>query len=475
MTRSNPDRDAAHEDGPLPVSARLRRIRATFGDLQTFFREHRWRVRRWAFQGGWAVCDQGLTSMASLFVQVMLARWLPAVDYGAFVASYAVLLIVSVLHTGILLEPMVVFGSGRYAQWFSDYVRLLLRGHFQLTLASAVVLAGIASILEVLGQDAMARALLGAALIGPVLLLWWLARRACNAVSRPQWAAAASTGYFIAVITGATILYQTNTLSVLTAQLVMGVSAILAGLPLLRALLRITSEPMPAATAAQVRQAHLKYGRWSSASGMMSWLQTQSYYVVLPMWAGLEATAALRAVINLVQPLIQWDFALTGLVLPSLVRARQELGSFRRRLGLAAAYFMTEGLTYGVLLVLFGDQLMKLAYGGSYTAGMTTLMLLAGVPVLIALCGVFSSALNAAERPERVFRGAAAGGATVVVVGLWAATTWGLTGALAGLLLSSLVQMTVLASSLPASTPQTTPDRTSMSDGNVVGLVQSRP
>jgi O-antigen/teichoic acid export membrane protein len=151
------------------------------------------------------------------------------------------------------------------------------------------------------------------------------------------------------------------------------------------------------------------------------------------------------------------------------------LGSFRRRLGLAAAYFMTEGLTYGVLLVLFGDQLMKLAYGGSYTAGMTTLMLLAGVPVLIALCGVFSSALNAAERPERVFRGAAAGGATVVVVGLWAATTWGLTGALAGLLLSSLVQMTVLASSLPASTPQTTPDRTSMSDGNVVGLVQSRP
>ena len=97
------------------TSDQLRWIRALLFSRQ--------RLLRWSSRGFWAILDQALFALSNLLVNVLLARWLPPAEYGAFVTAYTVLLLVSVAHSAFLAEPMLVFGSDKYAASFSHYLQ----------------------------------------------------------------------------------------------------------------------------------------------------------------------------------------------------------------------------------------------------------------------------------------------------------------------------------------------------------------
>src|SRR5829696_8092535 len=82
----------------------------------------------WLEKGFWAVADQGLFATSNFVLNIMLARWLSPQDYGAFAAMFAVFLLVGTIHTGLLTEPMLVFGSARYKDRLSEYLGTLLGG-----------------------------------------------------------------------------------------------------------------------------------------------------------------------------------------------------------------------------------------------------------------------------------------------------------------------------------------------------------
>ena len=63
-------------------------------------------------------------------VNILLARWLTPAEYGAFALAYSVFVLLGVFHIAILIEPMLVFGPGRYRERFPEYLGILLRGHF---------------------------------------------------------------------------------------------------------------------------------------------------------------------------------------------------------------------------------------------------------------------------------------------------------------------------------------------------------
>ncbi|MGH7626911.1 MAG: hypothetical protein ACREOJ_16545, partial [Gemmatimonadaceae bacterium] len=107
---------------------------------------------RWAGRGVWAITDQGLFAVSNFAMNILLARWLTPTEYGAFAIAYSVFLLFGTLHTALLTEPMLIFGSVKYEADFAAYMRVLLRGHWLISGAGGVLLAITGGIVWLVGS-----------------------------------------------------------------------------------------------------------------------------------------------------------------------------------------------------------------------------------------------------------------------------------------------------------------------------------
>ena len=216
-------------------SLRLRR-RSWFSALPL----NRQSLLRWSSKGFWAVSDQGLFAVSNLLVNVILARSLPRAEYGAFATAYTVLLLVNVVHSALISEPMLVFGADRYGASFSHYFRILLRYHWLLTLGISACLGVTAVVLTATTSGSLGQAAAGLTVVAPFILLNWLVRRACYVVSRPRLAALGGALNLTVVIIGTIVLARLRMLSVFSGQLIVGAAALAATGLMMRTLLRVT-------------------------------------------------------------------------------------------------------------------------------------------------------------------------------------------------------------------------------------------
>jgi O-antigen/teichoic acid export membrane protein len=401
-------------------------------------------LRRWSSRGLWAVVDQALFAGSNLLVNVLLARWLPQADYGAFVAAYTVLLLVQIAHSALLIEPMLIFGADRHQASFSHYLRILQRYHWRLMVGVSAVLAVAAVVIAVTTDTRLGKAVAGLAVTAPFILLSWLARRACYGASRPRLAAVGGAINLIVVGAGIVMLTNLGMLSVLSGQLLLGVAALATTVCLLPPLGRVTAVPLTAAARSTVWSDHWRYARWSSASGALAWFHTFMYYLALPMWSGLAAAGSLRALLNLITPILHSDGALVTLLLPQFVRSRRVTGQLSRVVAWTAAGFSMEAALYWLMLVVFGQRLVTWLYGDVYQYDTAAIAMIGAIPLLTSLVNIFGNALRAREEPDGVFWATVAAVAVAGTVGLGAVALLGLGGAVLGMVGSSVVQAGVM-------------------------------
>ena len=81
-------------------------------------------------KGFWAVMDQGLVATSNFTLNILLARWLTPNEYGAFSVAYTIFLFLSTFHIGMLNEPLLVFGPGKYKCKIRTYLRVLILGNW---------------------------------------------------------------------------------------------------------------------------------------------------------------------------------------------------------------------------------------------------------------------------------------------------------------------------------------------------------
>ena len=146
-------------------------------------------LARWTTRGFWAIADQALFASSNLIINVLLARWLTPREYGAFVTSYVVLLLVGVGHGGLLVEPMIVYGPGRHAQRFADYFSTLLRFQIGFGVVAMAVLFLVGAAEYAWGAPELATTFVGLGFAAPFIFLSWLVRRACYVERKPAVAA----------------------------------------------------------------------------------------------------------------------------------------------------------------------------------------------------------------------------------------------------------------------------------------------
>lgn len=384
--------------------------------------------------GAWALADQWLFSGANFIANILLARWLAPSDYGAFAFAFSLFLLFGALHTAALADPMLVFGAGRYKTSLGAYLKFLLRLHWGFSLGTAALLALGAWLAMTANEPSLPAAIGGAALSAPFVLLAWLLRRVFYIDSQPAKAALTSGLYFVTMLAALTLLQTNDALSPFNAFVAIGAASLLVSvlaLILLRSKFGGSSETIQRR---EMLAEQWNYSRWSGLTSFLIWIPLNIFFVILPYSSSLAVVGALRALTNLLTPLMQSTLAITVLLLPQLSASFQKYGaaSLWPRLRTALLGFLAVGALYWAMLRLFGESLLGLLYGAQYSASAELIWLAAVVPIPFGVGVLLETGLRAMEQPRRVFYGYLAASLAACTLGMWLTFTYGLAGALIG-------------------------------------------
>jgi O-antigen/teichoic acid export membrane protein len=393
-------------------------------------------------KGTLAVTDQALFSGANFLVNILLARWLSPSEYGAYSLAFAVFLLFAALHSAILIEPMMVFGAGKYHSRFSRYLRVLIGGHFGLMVPASLLLLGGTFLLGRLYSSEAADAFRGLLFAAAAILLFWMVRRVFYILLQPIFGVVSGALYFVFLIGSVAALKYTGHLTTATAFAAMGAAGLVASLIMLARFVPAWRSGAAEPTLKQVSADHWRYGRWAVATAVIGWFPGHVYYALLPAWLGLEGAGGLRALMNFVMPVLQAISALTMLLLPMLVRDRVQGGTkkMNRTMLLFLVLFCGGALVYLTGLWIFRGSVFQIFYGGKYGQYAGWALLLTGLlPLGTCASAVLGDGLRALERPDSIFWCYAGSVVGALAVGIPLSATMGVSGALLGLLASSII------------------------------------
>jgi O-antigen/teichoic acid export membrane protein len=405
----------------------------------------------------WAVIDQGLFALSNFGVSILMARWLSPREYGVFTLAYTIFLFLGTVHTGLLVEPMVVFGAGRYRERLPAYLAVLLRGHWILTAMAAGLLAAAAVVVRLFGEPHIGTALLALAAATPFILLLWLVRRGCYIWSEPHVAASGGVLYMALLATGAYLLFKFRWLSSPAAFTLMGIGSLATAACIRWRYPFAVHSERSLLMRRSVFSDHWAYGRWAVGTGLLSGAILHVYYLVMPAWRGLESTAMLRALTNLVMPALQSFLALSVLAVPRLVGIR-ERAALNRALGKLLVLYSLSGVLYWLALGLLHAPLVRLLYSGRYQSNTNLLWFLGLMPLITALITVFESALRAMTRSDQIFRAYVLSAAVTCIIGLPMMIAWGVGGAIVGMLIALACNLCSMALSYRACARRLVPE-----------------
>jgi O-antigen/teichoic acid export membrane protein len=426
-------------------------VATTVDPEATSFSAGRWRfpqVFSAATTGGLAILGHGMFAGAHFLMNVLLARWLPPDQYGAFALAYSGFLLFLMLYGACVYEPLIVFGSGRHARRFQEYFGLLARGNVLVLATLSCLMLGSSFLLSRFLPSGVERDFNALALAAPFVLVTFLGRGGCYARMKPGEVAWGGAFYFFALLTAIVMLHLGGRLSGSAAFLVMGLAGLTASAFLLYRLGFGWRGASGTLRMKQVCGDHWSYGRWALASAVVSWFPQNIYYALLPVNTGLEGAAALRALTNLINPVLHTGSALAAVLVPVLVRHHQQGGITRVRTTMRtlAAILIPGSAAYLLILWLGRSMLFQLLYAGKYQEYKTWPLLLTGlVPMTATAAIIVGSALRALEKPELIFWSYAASTLSVIVLGVPLTLHSGVLGATGSLCFSSFVAAAIMA------------------------------
>jgi O-antigen/teichoic acid export membrane protein len=394
----------------------------------------------WAMKGGLAFLDQGVFAGSNFVMSVLLARWLPAEQYGAYAVAFSVFLFLLTFHQSLLLEPMLVFGSGVYRNGLRGYMRALLIAHSVMSLVFFIGLLVGAGVTAKLGQgNGLPGALVGVAFMTPTVLLFWLAKRTFYLKLSPAPSAAAAVLYCILTMGGLALVYKYNhELSALTVFLLMAFGGLGSSLVLLAYLHKHLPHTEDGPTVGDAWRRHWRYGRWALGANAMMWIPINAFYPLLSKFSGLAQAGELKALMNFAAPMLQACAALHTLMIPYASRVLSTRGNSGVNVLLKRMTLLCVAcaVPYWIVLLLFQGPAFRALYSGRYTE-VAYLMPIVGM-ASIAGSAFFgpSIVLRSLEAPGLIFGAVTISSVVSVVVGIPLMRFWGVSGAVWSIVLS---------------------------------------
>jgi len=382
------------------------------------------------------VADQGVASSTNFVLNILLARWLLARDYGAYSVCWSILLVLAAFHNALILEPMTIVGPAEFGGNLNAYFRANNRLNALVSLALA--LAGL--LFALFYKEAVVRAcLLVLTLCVPGYLLLLTVRRKQYVINQPIRALKISVIYAILVFTVVSVCRASGKLSAVSGVAAFGTAWF--SLAFVR-----SKREAETVGVKEVAREHWRYGKWIAASAVLAMGASDLQTLLLSMLVDLKAAGALRALMNFVLPLSQLLTVLSIYALPRLSLRAKNWGTHRLlRKGILFPLALTalSALYLGVL-VLAAPQAEHLLYAGKMEQYMRWVPLLAASAFLAAVGAPFSTLLRAVQNSQHVFIAGVTGTAVGAAFAFLLQRNLGIAGALWSLLAANAASTLVI-------------------------------
>jgi len=400
----------------------------------------------WVMKGGLALLDYGFYSGSNFLLGILLARWMPPEQYGAYALAFSIFILVTFLYQALLLEPLSVFSGTAYRSNLRGYLKSNVWLHWGVSAVICVLLGGAAVGAQVVWHSQVsAMAFAGMTAATPFILIHALGRRSFYLKLSPGPAAFGSSFYCVLVVAGSFAVFKLGWLSAFSAFLVMGFAALVGGLVMV---FQLNAKLEPATSHMHLRETwakHWEYGKWALCTCIVGWIPTYVYIPLVSKFSGLASAAELRALMNLGGPVLQMYAALSMLFLPYAARIQGEEGrrgasALTRKL---AVLFVTGAIAYWAVLIPLRRPLFQLLYAGKYLDSATLLPLFAAETVIWSAALGPAILLRAMEYPRSLFFANAGASVVAILFGIPATRYFGLRGVIWSMVAANVIYVVV--------------------------------
>ncbi|MBK8019898.1 MAG: hypothetical protein IPK19_00405 [Chloroflexi bacterium] len=408
------------------------------------------RYSGWMQKISGALLDQAVFAGSNFVINIILARHMTLDHYGAFVVVYTWFLLCQNMYDAFLTEPMAILGSGKYFSQLKEYLGYTFAGHVIVTLVLALLLGLGATVSGLFDTNLISGTMYTAALVCPILLTRWLTRQPFYIIAQPHWSALGGIIYFVIGLAGTVLLDRAQQLTPSNALLTMAVASAFSSLFLAVVFIkpRLNFRSM-SLEAKPVLRDHWNYGKWSSGSKVANWIPINLYYVILPLLISLGASAALRAMNNVLMPLNMAISASLGILLPMFARTYTESGKeglHKRLIQVLIAFIAVSG-AYCFIFSFFGQPIVSILYDGQFDSFVTfpILLTMGLAPILVAINITLDAALRVMGKMKQSFISTLLPALLILTLGVALLSQFGLLGAnLASLVIGVLATIIYL-------------------------------
>jgi O-antigen/teichoic acid export membrane protein len=368
------------------------------------------------------LADQVFTFGTVFLANIVLARAVPAVEYGAFVLVYSVFTLIAGFHNAVVLEAFTVFAASRYREVYASYWRHSFRLNLIASFGGGGALVVSALLFALVFSEAGAFDYAVFGIVMPVLLTSLFARRSLFVEGRTTKAGLMAIAYFVIVSGSLWVALETRTLSVVTVLAILALGWVLVIPVFFVGRFRNLSGGNFLITYPEYMTLHWRYSKWVLLTALVVQFSAQAYFWLTGLLLGKESVAGLRAAWNIMSPMLILLTSLSTLMLPRLSRFVHDQGrggaSLQAELFWYGLLASAVAIAWAIFLWLFGDQVYSVVYGGSYANSVGLLYILALIPPIVTVGNVLVDALRAMEEPRLVFIAFSVSGAITLAAGV---------------------------------------------------------
>lgn len=318
---------------------------------------HRWKGRIF-----FAFADQGLFSASNFVLTILYAKWLPIDDFGRYVVVWTVSLFIEAIQGSLIIDalPAIVSRFGRRNRQRIDVAAFWLVIAF--SFASSLVLAAAAAALWEISPS-YAGPFLVLALVNPLQRLYLFFRRLCYIRDRQSVAAAAALAYCLASLAGVVMLIGLGKVSIGAVLLLSGFGSLAAILIVVAMGIGQTARSR-ALDVAWLASQIWKSSRWLAPAAVVSWLITWGIFPIVAAISGAATAGVLRALQNLLTPIVQFNSALNIAILPRVADKFADYGDvYARRFTLRGTVIFTAVVSaYCAVILAIAPVILPMIY-----------------------------------------------------------------------------------------------------------------
>ncbi len=385
--------------------------------------------------------DQSIFSGTNFVLGILLAGLLSMDDYGIYSILFSILLLWGTVHNALLVEPFLVLGSKNYTSKISVYYIFILKLTLWISIIAGMITVGF-TYWGGGGQQVLAD-MVSLSLCLPLIYAFWLSRKVPYVSGHMRRATQSGSLYCFIVLVGLYFLSLFGLVSVVSAFYLQGGASLLAVVwlyskykPVIQGH-RVNFDPL------KVIAQHWEQGKWYLLSGLTVWVTMNLYIFILPLNGGVEESALFRIITIISFPVLHIVSAISAVMVPVLSKINDH-ALFVSHIIKWIVLLNVFACFYYVILIFFGEPIIKSLFSVEYLGYGYSLYFLLGVFVSVSTMAILLAALKVLQCTREIFYAFFVGGLYTITVGLLSSLYWGVPGAVFGWSGASLLTAAIL-------------------------------